>query len=108
MSRLYPCAYCTEDGHCKKFSDKEVVSWCVQGPCQYEKPSNADCIRAMTDEELAEFFLDCVACDDCPVIKSRCKREWANCMDAALSWPQSPAEEFEHVASTIIEEEEEK
>ena len=56
MSRLYPCVYYTEDGHCKKFSDEEVVSWCVQGPCQYEKPSNADRIRAMTDEELAEWI----------------------------------------------------
>ncbi len=56
MSRLYPCVYCTEDGYCKKFSDEEVKSWCVQGPCEDEKPSNADRIRAMTDEELAEFL----------------------------------------------------
>lgn len=56
MSRLYPCVYCTEDGYCKKFSDKEVTSWCVQGPCEYEKPSNADRIRAMTDEELSNYI----------------------------------------------------
>lgn len=56
MSRLYPCMYCTEDGYCKKYSDEEVVSWCVQGPCTDEKPSNADRIRAMTDEELAELL----------------------------------------------------
>ncbi len=54
MSKIYPCIYCTEDGYCKKFSDEEAISWCVQGPCQYEKPSNADRIRAMSDEELAE------------------------------------------------------
>lgn len=54
MSRPYPCIYCTDDGYCKKFSDEEVVSWCVLGPCEYEKPSNADRIRAMSDEELAE------------------------------------------------------
>ena len=53
MSRLYPCVYCTEDGYCKKFSDEEVVSWCVQSPCKDEKPSNADRIRSMSDEELA-------------------------------------------------------
>lgn len=29
------------------------------------KPSNADRIRAMTDEELAEFMADNVGCDDC-------------------------------------------
>lgn len=56
MSRLYPCVYCTEDGYCKKFSDKEVVSWCVQGPCKYEKPSNADRIREMTDEEIEDWY----------------------------------------------------
>lgn len=56
MSRLYPCVYCTEDGYCKKYSDEEVTSWCVQGPCKDERPSNADKIRAMTDEELAEFI----------------------------------------------------
>lgn len=54
MSILYPCVYYTEDGHCKKFSDEEAVSWCVLSPCEYEKPSNADLIRAMPDEELAE------------------------------------------------------
>ena len=56
MSRPYPCIYCTEDGHCKKFSDEEVVSWCVLGPCKDEKPSNGDLIRAMTDEEMAEHL----------------------------------------------------
>ena len=56
MSRLYPCVYCTEDGYCKKYSDDEVTSWCVQSPCKDEKPSNADCIRAMSDEELAEWL----------------------------------------------------
>ena len=54
--------------------------------------TNADRIRGMTDEELAQFFLDCVACDDCPVGESKCKREWAKCTDAALSWLKSPME----------------
>lgn len=56
MSKLYPCVYCTEDGYCKKYSDEEVKSWCVQGPCKDERPSNADRIREMTDEGLARFF----------------------------------------------------
>lgn len=29
---------------------------CVMGPCPYEKQSNADRIRAMSDEELAEWL----------------------------------------------------
>lgn len=57
MSKLYPCVYCTEDGYCKKFSDEEVTSWCVQGPCKDEKQSNGDRIRAMTDEELAVWIV---------------------------------------------------
>ena len=58
MSRLYPCVYCTEDGYCEKYSDEEVTSWCVQGPCKDERPSNADRLRAMTDEELAAWLCD--------------------------------------------------
>ena len=56
MSKLYPCVHCTEDGYCKKYSDEEVKSWCVQGPCKDERPSNADRIRCMSDEELAKFI----------------------------------------------------
>ena len=56
MSILYPCVYYTEDGYCKKFSDEEVVSWCVLSSCKYEKPSNADLIRAMTDEEIEDWY----------------------------------------------------
>ena len=34
-----------------------IDQYCVEGPCPYEEPmTNADRIRAMTDEELAEFF----------------------------------------------------
>lgn len=57
MSIIYPCVYCTEDGHCKKYSDDEVTSWCVQGPCKDERPSNADKLRAMSDEELADWLV---------------------------------------------------
>ena len=46
--------------------------------------TNADRIRSMTDEELANFIFDCVACDDCPIGSTKCKREFAKCHDAAL------------------------
>ena len=52
MSIEYPCVH-WDKGKCKKFSDDKVTSWCVEGPCSYEMPSNADRIRSMTDEELA-------------------------------------------------------
>lgn len=76
MSRLYPCVYCTEDGYCKKYSDDEATSWCVLGPCKDEKPSNADRIRSMTDEELAEFLNGknfCARNFDCDKGKRPCK-----------------------------------
>ena len=57
MSREYPCVY-WENRVCRKFSDDESLSFCVEGPCQYETSSNADRIRAMTDDELADFLDD--------------------------------------------------
>lgn len=83
MSRLYPCVYCTEDGYCKKYSDEHVTSWCVQSPCKDEKPSNADRIRSMTDEELAEKFAE-LADDRCPTTASICTRK--GCSGCWLDW----------------------
>ena len=53
MSREYPCIYFEKDGKCRKFSDDNTLSYCVMGPCQEQTLSNADRIRAMSDEELA-------------------------------------------------------
>ena len=75
MSRLYPCVYCTEEGYCKKYSDEEVTCWCVQGPCKDERPSNADRIRSMTDEELAEAFANQCAGRVCHH-RDSCKECW--------------------------------
>lgn len=58
MSLAYPCVYCTDGKKCTKFSDAEITSWCVLGPCEYETPSNADRIRTMTDEELAFYIVN--------------------------------------------------
>lgn len=58
MSMEYPCVYFEKDGKCRKFSDDTVISYCVMGPCSEQKLSNADRIRAMTDEELAEFLAE--------------------------------------------------
>ena len=87
MSRLYPCIYYKEDGHCKKYSDDEVTSWCVQGPCEGETPSNADRLRRMTDEELAEFmqneWLDIAICNE------------LNSAEKWLAWLRKEADEEE-------------
>ena len=67
MSKEYPCVHYKLDGICEKYSTDGVTSYCVQGPCQDEMPSNADRIRAMSDEEMATD-------DTVPVVKCReCK-----------------------------------
>ena len=58
MSMEYPCIYFEKDGKCRKFSDNTAGSYCVMGPCPEQKSSNADRIRAMSDEELAEFLAE--------------------------------------------------
>ena len=50
------CFYRTGEGICKKFSVYGVTSYCVDGPCPDEVLTNADRIRAMSDEELAEWL----------------------------------------------------
>ena len=79
MSTYYPCMYWS-DGMCKKFSNDKVTSWCVEGPCGDQMPSNADKIRAMTDEELADVL-----------------REFATkpMQGSFLKWLQQSAEEGE-------------
>lgn len=56
MSREYPCIHFEQDGVCRKFSDDTAMSYCVMGPCTEQTLSNADRVRAMTDEELAVFL----------------------------------------------------
>lgn len=58
MSMEYPCIYFEKDGKCRKFSDNTAISYCVMGPCPEQKLSNADRIRDMSDEELAEFLAE--------------------------------------------------
>ena len=55
MSHKYPCVY-YDNGKCQKFSDEKYNSWCVEGPCEHQTPSNGDRIRGMSDEDLAEFL----------------------------------------------------
>ena len=50
------CVY-YDSGHCKKFTDDDITSWCVEGPCEYMRSSRAQTIRNMTDEELAAFLV---------------------------------------------------
>ena len=99
MSKDYPCIY-WNDGKCKKFSDDIVTSWCVEGPCTSETPSNADRIRTMSDEELAthlhDIGWDCHLCaehgrlDNEPLLRGKKCDE--KCVEHCLEWLQQPAE----------------
>jgi len=52
------CIYRTAEDRCLKFSDDRSESFCVlPEPCEDRNPSNADRIRAMTDEELADWLV---------------------------------------------------
>lgn len=53
------CIYRTKDNECDLYTDGfEYKPWCVKDMnlCKGRKMSNADRIRAMTDEELAAFL----------------------------------------------------
>ena len=82
MSIEYPCVYWS-DGMCKKFSDDKVTSFCVEGPCGDQMPSNADKIRAMSDEELVKFIKNikvraafCKAVKNNDAFEELCSAEW--------------------------------
>lgn len=66
-------------------SDTTILG-CPQFECR-EKQTNADRIRSMTDEELADFFIEWVDCEYCPVGIDKCRTEWRpNCKGAFLAW----------------------
>lgn len=74
----------------------------------YKPPmTNADRIRAMSDEELADFLekINPINCDCCVYMRP-CRLEYDeetvnyaekyNCKDGFMQWLQQPAEEEEH------------
>ncbi len=92
------CIYKTADGQCEKFSDKtrNTMSWCVgDEPCAERTPSYADRIRAMTDEELAQWICshitECSRCEGRHHAGYEC--EFRNGRSTGLTmWLKSPEE----------------
>lgn len=89
------CVYRTDDGICKKFSVNGVLSECVDGPCPDEVMTNADRIRSMSDEELAQWltypvcaYADCYK--RCPALPENNR---AKCDENILEWLQQPTKE---------------
>lgn len=91
MSKEYPCIH-WDDGKCKHFSDDQTTSWCIESPCTAQTMSNADRIRAMSDEELADWFDKNIDCYLCPVVKCIIGQP---CKALMLEWLKQPAEEEE-------------
>ena len=87
MSKEYPCVYFEKDGVCRKLSSDTDFQYCVMGPCPEQKLSNADRIRAMSDEELLDFMKKSVA------NAYMCKIMRTEPMFLTLEWLQQPAEE---------------
>ena len=89
------CAHETEDGKCRKFSDETVASYCVQGPCEYDTPSNYGRMKEMSVEEMARLFTHAAA-DGCPPSMDwNCEKDtdgWDACDICWARWLNSPAE----------------
>ena len=90
------CIYRTKDGICKKYSDGNVLSYYVDGPCDQKVISNADKIRSMTDEELADFiqrvqFGDFSNLDYGKTFCDMCDGQY-ECDDCLKYWLKQPAE----------------
>lgn len=88
------CAFWREGDRCAKFSDDECDNFCVLGPCSAQVPSNADRIRAMSDEQLALAIRMTADCDFCPIknCKARHYSSPNNCERHWFQWLQSPAD----------------
>lgn len=80
------CIYRTEHDVCKKYTTDKSTSFCVGRNCLDRKPSNSDRIRAMTDEELAEFMNN-----GCDVIapSENCTKAFYDCKYCWIEWLQA-------------------
>lgn len=54
------CIYRTQFDMCEKNKEEDekqgIRRWCDFDGCEDKHPSNADCIRSMTDKDLAEWL----------------------------------------------------
>ena len=76
------CIYRTRSDLCMKFTTEQSISFCVGKKCQDRKESNADRIRSMTDEELANTITDDL-CDRVCHSPLSCD---GNCETQVLAW----------------------
>ena len=61
---------------------------------KFNAKTNAQKIRAMSDEELAELMRSMMNCDSCGNMFSfKCDGSYEHCLSVCLKWLQQPAEE---------------
>lgn len=97
MSKEYPCVYFEKDGVCRKLSSDTDFQYCVMGPCPEQALSNADRIRTMSDEELAETLYG-LQKEVCRFMAIRLKYpveklKFEENLPELIDWLKQPAEE---------------
>ena len=64
----------------------------VEKLIRQNRKTNADRIRSMTDDELADLWWERVDCGECPVHRD-CRMTGQDCKELALGWLQEEAKE---------------
>ena len=98
MLRELKCSLCKNEKSCAVLGIGEpAIEKC--GMFNLKDPparTNADRIRGMTDEELAEWTAKRVACIRCPIALDVCQSVYeknnGECVKILLGWLQSPVE----------------
>ena len=71
-----------------KFTTDQSISFCVGKKCPDRKESNADRIRSMTDDELAEMLSEPFPYN---CARQKCNYYWKTCKECALDWLRQEA-----------------
>ena len=82
------CDNCTQE-YCDDRGKCEII-YCTAYKTE-PKQTNADRIRAMTDEELAKEYDNRIYCGGCPV-REKCDKTLDLCDTLLLEWLKQPAE----------------
>ena len=94
MSEYQGCDNCK---YAYKTSSELPCIECTHNATDHYKPmTNADRIRNMTDEELADFFRHYISCAFCDVRTDTCGDD--DCKDLMLKWLQAEVKEGEQMS----------
>ena len=78
---------------CRYEKSEENCRGCFEGSNYRPKQTNADRIRSMTGEELADMFVDIAECDRrCPAKLGDCIFSDSSCRSAWLDWLKQEAD----------------